>query len=48
MTLLGLLRDHVAAERIGEYYPGVSAEAAQDALNFAAYVDSYSAVAGAA
>ena len=47
-AVAGLLRDKVAAERIGEYYPGVSAEAAQDALSFAAYVDSYGAAAQAA
>lgn len=36
-----LMRDGVAAEGIHEFYPAVSAEAALDALDFAAYVDSY-------
>lgn len=40
-TVAGLMRDGVAAEQIGEYYPAVSAEAARDALDFARYVDSY-------
>ena len=40
-AVAGLMRDDVPAERIGEYYPAVSAEAARDALSFAAYVDSY-------
>lgn len=35
----GLLRDGVPAERIADYYPGVSAAAARDALAFADYVD---------
>jgi uncharacterized protein (DUF433 family) len=35
-----LMRD-VPAERISDYYPGVSAKAASDALDFAHYVDSY-------
>lgn len=36
-----LLRDGVAAEEIGEFFPEVSAAAARDALDFASYVDSY-------
>jgi uncharacterized protein (DUF433 family)/DNA-binding transcriptional MerR regulator len=36
-----LMRDGVAAEQIGDYYPAVTAAAAQDALDFARYVDSY-------
>lgn len=40
-AVAGLVRDDVAPERIADYYPGVSAEAARDALNFALYVDSY-------
>ncbi|MGC5010171.1 DUF433 domain-containing protein [Streptosporangium sp. DT93] len=36
-----LLRDRVAPERISEYYPSVTAPAALDAADFAAYVDSY-------
>ena len=47
-AVAGLMRDDVAAERIAEYYPGVSAEAARDALSFAAYVDSYGPAARAA
>jgi uncharacterized protein (DUF433 family) len=35
------LMSDVAAEQIAEYYPGVSAEAARDALSFARYLDSY-------
>jgi hypothetical protein len=31
----------VPADRIGDYYPGVSTAAANDALDFANYVDSY-------
>jgi uncharacterized protein (DUF433 family) len=36
-----LVRDGVPPEQICEYYPAVSAEAARDAADFAAYVDSY-------
>lgn len=36
-----LLRDGVPAEEVGEFYPQVSPEAAEDALDFATYVDSY-------
>ncbi|GII65302.1 hypothetical protein Skr01_53870 [Sphaerisporangium krabiense] len=36
-----LLRDGVPAERISDYYPGVTASAARDAADFADYVDSY-------
>ncbi|PYC76903.1 hypothetical protein C7C46_21185 [Streptomyces tateyamensis] len=36
-----LLRDGVPPEQIGDYYPGVTAEAARDAADFADYVDSY-------
>ncbi|GAA5080602.1 uncharacterized protein (DUF433 family)/DNA-binding transcriptional MerR regulator [Thermocatellispora tengchongensis] len=36
-----LLRDGVPPERIGDYYPSVSAMAALDAADFADYVDSY-------
>ena len=36
-----LMRDGVAAEQIGDYYPAVTAAAARDALDFARYVDSY-------
>jgi uncharacterized protein (DUF433 family)/DNA-binding transcriptional MerR regulator len=47
-AVAGLMRDDVAAERIAEYYPGVSSAAAQDALSFAEYVDSYNPAARAA
>lgn len=40
-AVAGLMRDNVTAERIADYYPAVSAEAARDALDFALYVDSY-------
>lgn len=36
-----LLRDGVPAEQISDYYPSVSAPAARDAADFAAYVNSY-------
>ncbi|GGK80987.1 hypothetical protein Sme01_44530 [Sphaerisporangium melleum] len=36
-----LLRDGVPADRISDYYPNVTASAAIDAADFAAYVDSY-------
>ncbi len=36
-----LVRDAIPPERIGEFYPGVSAEAARDAADFTDYVDSY-------
>jgi hypothetical protein len=42
------MRDDVAAERIAEYYPGVSSAAARDALSFAEYVDTYNPAARAA
>jgi uncharacterized protein (DUF433 family) len=40
-TGASLMREDVAAEKISDYYPAVSAEAARDALDFALYVDSY-------
>lgn len=40
-AVAGLMRDGVPADRIAEYYPSVTAEAAEDALDFARYVDSY-------
>ncbi|TLF58027.1 DUF433 domain-containing protein [Nocardia cyriacigeorgica] len=36
-----LMRDGIAPERITDFYPGVSAAAARDAVDFADYVDSY-------
>jgi hypothetical protein len=36
-----LLRDGVAPEDIGEFFPQVSPAAARDAYDFASYVDSY-------
>lgn len=38
----GLMRDGVPAERIADYYPGVTPAAARDALSFADYVDTAS------
>jgi uncharacterized protein (DUF433 family) len=40
-VVAGLVRDGVPPEKIKEYYPAVSAEAARDAADFALYVDSY-------
>jgi len=40
-AVAGLMRDGVSAERIRDYYPTVTAAAADDALDFARYVDSY-------
>jgi uncharacterized protein (DUF433 family) len=40
-AVASLMRDNVPAERIAQYYPAVSAEAAGDAMDFALYVDSY-------
>jgi uncharacterized protein (DUF433 family) len=37
-----LMEDGIPAERIADYYPGVTADAARDAASFALYVDSYS------
>ncbi|WP_346011979.1 DUF433 domain-containing protein [Streptomyces sp. SID3343] len=36
-----LVRDGVPAGRIGDFYPGVTAAAARDAVDFSDYVDSY-------
>ncbi|MEV5413465.1 DUF433 domain-containing protein [Thermopolyspora sp. NPDC052614] len=36
-----LVRDGVPADRISQFYPSVSADAARDAVDFADYVDSY-------
>jgi uncharacterized protein (DUF433 family) len=35
----GLLRDGMPAQAVADYYPGVSAEAARQALDYAEYVD---------
>jgi len=40
-SVADLMRDGVPAERIADYYPAVDAAAANDALDFARYVDSY-------
>ena len=40
-AVASLMREDVPAEKISDYYPAVSAEAARDALDFALYVDSY-------
>jgi uncharacterized protein (DUF433 family)/DNA-binding transcriptional MerR regulator len=37
----GLVAEGVAPERVSEYYPSVSADAARDAIDFAQYVDSF-------
>lgn len=36
-----LIEDGIPPERIADYYPGVTADAARDAASFALYVDSY-------
>lgn len=38
---VAVLRDGVAAEDIGEFFPQVTPAAARDAYDFASYVDSY-------
>lgn len=38
-AVASLMRDDVPPEKIADYYPAVSAEAARDALDFARYVD---------
>jgi uncharacterized protein (DUF433 family) len=35
------MREDVPAEKVADYYPAVTADAARDALDFAMYVDSY-------
>jgi uncharacterized protein (DUF433 family)/DNA-binding transcriptional MerR regulator len=40
-AVASLMREDVPAEKISDYYPTVSAEAARDALDFARYVDNY-------
>ena len=37
--MASLMRDDVPPEKIADYYPAVSADAARDALDFAQYVD---------
>jgi uncharacterized protein (DUF433 family) len=37
-----LVDDGIPPEKIADYYPGVTADAARDAVSFALYVDSYS------
>lgn len=37
-----LVEDGIPPEKIADYYPGVTADAARDAASFALYVDSYS------
>lgn len=41
-TVASLMRGDVPAEKVSDYYPAVTAEAARDALDFAMNVDSYS------
>ena len=43
-----LVRDGIPAEDVRDFYPQVSAEAANDAYDFAAYVDSYAVSRGSA
>jgi uncharacterized protein (DUF433 family)/DNA-binding transcriptional MerR regulator len=38
-AVANLMRDNVPPEKIADYYPAVSADAARDALDFAQYVD---------
>jgi uncharacterized protein (DUF433 family)/DNA-binding transcriptional MerR regulator len=45
-AVASLMREGIPAERIAEYYPAVSATAADDALDFARYVDSSSSRCG--
>lgn len=40
-AVAGLMREDVPAEKVSDYYPTVTAQAARDALDFAMYVDSY-------
>ena len=47
-AVASLMRDGVPANRVAEYYPAVTAEAAGDALDFARYVDSYNPASRAA
>ncbi|GAB3985172.1 hypothetical protein GCM10029978_097200 [Actinoallomurus acanthiterrae] len=41
-----LMRDGVSAEKIHDFFPHVTADAARDAFDFASYVDSYDARSG--
>ncbi|TWD80345.1 uncharacterized protein (DUF433 family) [Kribbella amoyensis] len=43
-----LVRDGVPVDEVGEYYPGVTADAADDALDFANYVERYNRAPAAA
>ncbi len=38
----GLVKDGIPPEKVAEYYPAVSTEAARDAADFAVYVESFS------
>lgn len=40
-AVASLMREDVPADKVSDFYPAVSAEAARDALDFAMYVDSY-------
>jgi uncharacterized protein (DUF433 family) len=40
-AVANLMREDVSAEKVSDYYPSVTADAARDALDFARYVDSY-------
>lgn len=40
-VVASLMREDVPPEKVADYYPSVTADAARDALDFAMYVDSY-------
>ena len=40
-AVASLMREDVPADKVADYYPTVTADAARDALDFAMYVDSY-------
>jgi uncharacterized protein (DUF433 family)/DNA-binding transcriptional MerR regulator len=40
-AVASIMREDVPAEKVSDYYPTVTAEAARDAFDFAMYVDSY-------
>jgi uncharacterized protein (DUF433 family)/DNA-binding transcriptional MerR regulator len=40
-AVASIMREDVPAEKVSDYYPTVTAQAARDALDFAMYVDSY-------
>jgi uncharacterized protein (DUF433 family)/DNA-binding transcriptional MerR regulator len=40
-AVASIMREDVPAEKVSDYYPSVTADAARDAFDFAMYVDSY-------